>query len=401
MSSFVIPAFVAVLVGCGIAVLAFVPFVAISYRRRGGLTFWRTLLWLGAAIYAMALWTYTLLPVPPADEVTCAAVQLRPFQFVTDILSFDTGSVRALMTNPAVLQVALNVILFVPLGWFVRQLAGRGIVVATLTGLAASALIEVTQITGIWGIYQCAYRVFDVDDLMMNTFGAILGSLASLLLLRRQKNLEEADAPRPITVARRLTGILCDLLIWGLFSWTISLGFAVFAAVLDDGTITDPGPIVAFIGFALPFAAQLFSVLSRGVTIGERLVLIAAVQVRRPAPVARALRFLFGIGGYMLLSQWTFPLSGLLLFFLVVVSAIMVFTTRRHRGLACVVSGIEIDDLRAGSASVAASARRCHCPHLTPKAARGATSPSHSPPHACAKGTAHDHDRHRRPLPDA
>jgi glycopeptide antibiotics resistance protein len=352
MSSLVLPAFVAVLIGCGIAVLAFVPFVAISYRRRGGLTFGRTLVWLAAAIYAMALWTYTLLPVPSADEVTCAAVQLRPFQFISDILSFDTGSVRALMTNPAVLQVALNVILFVPLGWFVRQLAGRGIVVATLTGLAASALIELTQLTGIWGLYDCAYRVFDVDDLIMNTLGAIVGSLASLLLLRRQERLQEIDAPRPITVTRRLTGIVCDLLIWGLFGWTVALIYGIAKAVLGDGTIVEPNQTATFIGFALPFAAQLLSVLGRGVTLGERLVLIAAIQVRRPVPVGRLLRFLFGIGGYMLLSQWTFPLSGLLLFGLVAVSAVMVFTTHRHRGLACVVSGTEIDDVRADTVMV-------------------------------------------------
>ncbi|QUL78771.1 VanZ family protein [Brevibacterium sp. SMBL_HHYL_HB1] len=346
MSSFVIPAFVAVLVGCGLAVLAFVPFVAISYRRRGGLTLWHAFVWLAAAVYAMALWTYTLLPVPPADEVTCAAVQLRPFQFVSDILSFDTGSVRALMTNPAVLQVALNVVLFVPLGWFVRQLAGRGIIVATITGLTASALIELTQLTGIWGVYPCAYRVFDVDDLIINTLGAVLGSLASLLLLRRRKDLADAAAPQPITVTRRLTGIVCDLLVWGLFGWTVSIVFMAFTALLGDGTITEPDPIVVFIGFALPFVAQLYSVLSRGVTLGERLVLIAAVQVRRPVLLGRSLRFLFGIGGYMLLSQWTFPLSGLLLFALVAASAVMVFTTRRHRGLACVVSGTEIDDVR-------------------------------------------------------
>src|SRR5699024_10921942 len=146
MSSFVISAFVAVLVCCCLAVLAFVPFVPISYRRPGGLTLWHAFVSLSAAVYAMALWTYTLLPVPPADEITCAAVQLRPFQFVSDILSFDTGSVRALMTNPAVLQAALNVGLFVPLGWFVRQLAGRGIIVPTVTGLAASALTDLTPL---------------------------------------------------------------------------------------------------------------------------------------------------------------------------------------------------------------------------------------------------------------
>src|SRR5699024_7625393 len=111
MSSFVIPAFVAVLVGCGLAVLAFVPFVAVCCRRRGGLTLWHAFVWLAAAVYAMALGTYTRRPAPPAVEITCAAVPLRPFQFGTDILSFDTGSVRALMTNPAVLQAALIVVL--------------------------------------------------------------------------------------------------------------------------------------------------------------------------------------------------------------------------------------------------------------------------------------------------
>src|SRR5699024_11740805 len=114
-----------------------------------------------------------------------------------------------------------------------------------------------------------------------------------------------------------------------------------------DGTITEPDPIVVFIGFALPFVAQLYSVLSRGVTLGERLVLIAAVQVRRPVLLGRSLRFLFGIGGYMLLSQWTFPLSRLLLFALVPASAVLVVTPPRHRGLACVGSGPGVDAVRA------------------------------------------------------
>src|SRR5699024_6321919 len=154
----------------------------------------------------------------------------------------------------------------------------------------------------------------------INTLGAVLGSLASLLLLRRRKDLTDASAPRPITGSRRRTGIVCDLLIWALSCWTVCIVFPAFAAIRGDGTITAAEPSVVF---------------------------IAAVQVRRPVLLGRSLRFLFGIGGYMLLSQWTFPLSGLLLFALVAASAVMVFTTRRHRGLACVVSGTEIDDVRA------------------------------------------------------
>src|SRR5699024_10340971 len=95
------------------------------------------------------------------------------------------------------------------------------------------------------------------------------------------------------------------------------------------------------------FVAQLYSVLSRGVTLGERLVLIAAVQVRRPVLLGRSLRFLFGIGGHLLLSPGTVPRCGPPLFPRVARSAVPVFTARPHRGLACVLSGTAIDDVTA------------------------------------------------------
>ncbi len=69
------------------------------------------------------------------------------------------------------LQVALNVLLFLPLGFFLRVLGGRGILIAGLAGLVVSGIIETTQLTGVWGIFPCAYRVFDVDDLIANTSG--------------------------------------------------------------------------------------------------------------------------------------------------------------------------------------------------------------------------------------
>ena len=43
-------------------------------------------------------------------------------------------------------------LLFVPLGFFIRVIAHRGVVVAGLSGLAISLLIEVTQLTGAWGL---------------------------------------------------------------------------------------------------------------------------------------------------------------------------------------------------------------------------------------------------------
>lgn len=358
MTSFFAPAFIAVFVGCGVAVLAFVPFVAVSFRRRGGMTFWRTVSWFAAAIYAMALWTYTLVPFPQPSEVECSPLQLRPFQFVDDILGFDTSSISALMSNPAVLQATLNVVLFAPLGWFIRQLAGRGVVIATISGLVVSGFIEFTQLSGIWGVYECAYRVFDVDDLMMNTLGALLGSLAALLFVRRGKDGPDASVPRPVTATRRFIGIVCDIVISWVGSWFVIIGTLFFTMFRGDGGIAEPGDAVMNIAFLLPFLAQLVSVLSGGVTLGERLVLIGSAQTHLPVAISRPLRFLFGIGGYMLLTQWPFPGSGLILTMLIVTTFIMVFTTRSHRGLACAVARVEIVDTRAERRDAQAARRR-------------------------------------------
>ena len=38
-----------------------------------------------------------------------------------------------------------------------------------------SLVIEVTQLTGIYGIYRGSYRLCDMDDLITNTFGGYVG----------------------------------------------------------------------------------------------------------------------------------------------------------------------------------------------------------------------------------
>ncbi|WP_309131224.1 VanZ family protein [Brevibacterium sp.] len=355
MGNFAIPAVVAVFVGCGLAVLAFVPFVAISYRRRGQMTLWRTASWFAALIYAMSLWTYTLLPLPDPTDVTCAPMQLRPFQFVADIFDYDTSSLSALVSNPAVLQATLNVVLFMPLGWFLRQLAGRGLVVATISGALVSLLIELTQFTGVWGLYSCAYRVFDVDDLMLNTLGAVAGSLIALLVLPladetlpSSADSRDPETPRPITATRRLIGVACDVLIVWLSSWAVLIIFSAVEMLAGQSPVDEPGFWVRVSAFALPFVAQLVSVLTTGVTLGERIVFITPAGHSLPRPASRLLRFIVGIGGYTVLFSLDLPIAGLLLSILVIVSFVMVFTTRNHRGLACAVAQMDIADARAG-----------------------------------------------------
>ena len=149
-------------------------------------------------LYACMALAAVLLPLPgPNSKRLEQTVQLVPFQWVTDIhteLAKHGLSAMHWFSTQTFQQVALNVLLFVPLGFFSRVLWRRGVVGAVAIGAAASLAVEITQLTANFGTAPFVYRIFDVDDLMTNTFGAGLGWLAGALLL----------AIRPISSTLRL-----------------------------------------------------------------------------------------------------------------------------------------------------------------------------------------------------
>ena len=153
------------------------------------------------------------------------------------------GTPSELLRNRAFLQVVLNVLLFLPFGVFVRLITHRGVVVATALGFAVSLLIEVTQLTGVWGVYPCAYRLFDVDDLLTNTLGAFLGALVSYpYAARRRRRLGTARRrlPTTVSVGRRLAATLSDVLfvvLAGTAAAALWRGYLVFAE--DQRPATD------------------------------------------------------------------------------------------------------------------------------------------------------------------
>ena len=76
-------ALVASLAGVLVGVVLFVPFVAASYRRRGGLSAWRFVAWAAFLVYFFAIWTYTLLPLPDPDAIRCACRLARAFSMIS------------------------------------------------------------------------------------------------------------------------------------------------------------------------------------------------------------------------------------------------------------------------------------------------------------------------------
>lgn len=353
MDNIVRSGLLAVVAGAVVAVLAFVPFVAVSYRRRGRLTLGRALLWAAAAVYFWAIWTYTLIPLPDSEVYRCAGVNLHPFAFVDEVRSAVAVS-GPYLTDPVVLQVALNVLLFAPLGFFLRVLGGRGILIAGLVGFATSGIIETTQLTGVWGIFPCAYRVFDVDDLLANTGGALLGSILAFVVPAQHRGVEkapDAETPRPVTRRRRLLGLVCDVV--GV--WLVGIAVAVVVqAVLvlrgGDASSISTDDVASLSGTVAAAGLWLGVILATGRSIGDLATRVRFTNGVLPTWVARPLRFATGAGAYAILAALPSPWS-LLAFVLALATAALLLVWPDGRGLTGWIGRRRLVDDRAGVVS--------------------------------------------------
>ncbi|MDO5749634.1 MAG: VanZ family protein [Rothia sp. (in: high G+C Gram-positive bacteria)] len=91
-------------------------------------------------------------------------------------------------------QLFFNIALFIPLGFFTAGCLKWDLLKTAIAGFTLSAFIELSQLTGNWGIAGCAYRTFDVDDLLNNTLGAVVGALVVYALRSLWKALFSRSA---------------------------------------------------------------------------------------------------------------------------------------------------------------------------------------------------------------
>jgi len=164
-----------------IAIALTLPMVWFHYRRYGRLHGGRAIMLYAFIFYCICALFLILLPLPHITDDFCTThkylPRLKPFTFIKDIQrDFDEGiSFKELLRNDAFRVTAFNVLLLFPLGYFLRYLFAMRFWPAAFIIFGTTLFFEVTQLTGIYGIYPCAYRFFEVDDLMTNTTGGLLG----------------------------------------------------------------------------------------------------------------------------------------------------------------------------------------------------------------------------------
>ncbi len=193
-----------------LSLLLTVPFLVVLYRRDGWLRLTAVFAIYASILYAAGLVCFTLYPLPSGDSGPGITYGIPP---ILDPLNFVHDIARGGLS--AVLQLLFNVVLFVPLGFVAKTLLRLGLLSTAGISLAATCLIETAQLTGLFGVYPFAFRTFDVNDLMCNTLGGLigwaLGHLAVMLTRRGPEGLP------PVThrpgFARRCVTLWTDAMI--------------------------------------------------------------------------------------------------------------------------------------------------------------------------------------------
>ncbi|MFJ6416374.1 VanZ family protein [Paeniglutamicibacter sp. NPDC091659] len=314
MNTMLWPGWIAILFATLFTAAAGVFLLAMQYHRHGRLSWRRTLASVTVILYLFGLLSYTMLPLPATRGEFCdvrgmGGVQKSPLAFLPQLKDALLDSPGAILHDALLLQVALNVVLFLPLGVLAVRWARVGFIGAVLLGWLASVLIETTQYTGVFGIYDCAYRVTDIDDVIANTAGAAIGALLAYLPVfawisgpNERAAAREYHRPRPVTRARRMLGMVFDLALVAVFAFILGTGGALVNKLAGDPLDTNALDVAA--ALLPPLLVIVLPALAPGrASLGQRCTWIFAADASGyPARIgSQALRTLLGGGGFTLL----------------------------------------------------------------------------------------------------
>lgn len=236
--------------------------------------------------------------------------QLHPFHVIeqihetTDFSLGDRSTWGPALRSPVVYEAIFNVMLTVPLGAYLCYLFRCRWWMALLIGMATTLLFETSQLTGLFGLYAHPYRLFDVDDLILNTAGTMLGFWLMIPLAWALPSMDEVNeqarerGSSRVSLTRRALAAVVDLTVLAVLFVLAWIVLSPTDAQIAKALAVDPSRAGAktlafrFIGglfadpmsallLALGIGAVLFAVIpmaSKGCTIGKALVGIRIVK---------------------------------------------------------------------------------------------------------------------------
>lgn len=174
-----------------LAALFTLPYILYEYHKYGALLVIRTGIVYTFIFYMLTSYFMTILPLPPLDSVTpdSACMLLVPFDAVKRVIEnapidlSDVSTYVNIFKCADFWQIIFNILLLLPFGVYLRYYFKRSWWQVIIFSFMYSLFFELTQLSGLYGIYQYPYRFFEVDDLICNTLGGLVGYLITPLLV--------------------------------------------------------------------------------------------------------------------------------------------------------------------------------------------------------------------------
>lgn len=264
-----------------------IPIAIFQYRKYDGIMVRRDIVLFSFILYMITAWFMTLLPLPSFDavaEMPDIEPNLKPFLFVETFLErtgfslADRSTWLPALKSSSFYTVAFNVLLTVPFGVYLRKYFKVSFWKTILFGCLLSCFYEITQYTGIYGIYPKAYRYADIDDVIVNTFGAGLGYVITPIISRLLPNLEKEKkvykAGERAGLVRRALALIVDFfivnIIYSISIFTIGLFLYFILGINVEGEILQN--LVRIFSYILVFI--LIPIIKNGNTLGMEILKI-------------------------------------------------------------------------------------------------------------------------------
>lgn len=237
MNAYGIPIKFAIITFPFIAFILTIPFLIYQYRKYGAIPILKSIIFYSFILYLITAYYMVILPLPSIEYVkklNTPYTQLVPFQFIKDItatVSFDVTNFKDIInifSHSTIYVVVFNFILTLPFGVYLKYYFNKKWYQTIIYSFLFSLFFELTQLSGLYGIYPRPYRLFDVDDLIINTLGGFFGHLITPLLtifLPTQKELESISYKKgeKVTLLRRGLAFLIDVFFITLINVIVSI----------------------------------------------------------------------------------------------------------------------------------------------------------------------------------
>ncbi|MCL1936741.1 MAG: VanZ family protein [Defluviitaleaceae bacterium] len=320
MNTYYFPIQTAIITVILLAQFLTIPYAVFQYKKYGAVSFYKAFLLFSFVFYMLCAYYLVILPLPSREVLAqqnvsyADMVNLVPFSFVINFFSrsgfdpFNPSTFFPALRSNVFIQPFFNVVLTIPFGmyfsYYLRGFLGKKLKLRTIVvfSFSLSLFFELTQLSGLYGFYQRPYRVFDIDDLLLNTFGGVIGFLVykrfSKYLPSRRK-LEERQFQKSLKVSytRRAVAFLIDYTIVGVLTGVVE--HLLGANPQHENT----NLLHVFIFVALLFVYYTIFQIYFSSTIGEKLVNIKlevkSTKRRANNVTLRAFLFVF----LMLISQ--------------------------------------------------------------------------------------------------